>query len=165
MKPVWAIGGILALIAVGGAGLLASTKQITTPVIRENLRADRLAQIHELVPHHRYDNDLLEDTIQVRDQAHLGTSDPVTIYRARKAGKPVAVAFQAVAPDGYNGRIVLLLAIWADGDLAGVRAVAHQETPGLGDRIETSKSDWIKQFNGHSLGDPPLGKWKVAKDG
>ncbi|HKJ70289.1 MAG TPA: electron transport complex subunit RsxG [Gammaproteobacteria bacterium] len=165
MKQVWIVGGILALIAVVGAGLLAGTKEMTDPVIRANLEADRLKQMHELIPHHRYDNKLLRDTIQVRDAAHLGTSKPVTVFRARHNGKPVAVAFRAVAPDGYNGRIDLLVAVWRDGTLAGVRVINHAETPGLGDRIETSKSDWILQFRGHAMGDPPEEDWKVAKDG
>ncbi|MFA9459672.1 electron transport complex subunit RsxG [Thiohalorhabdus methylotrophus] len=164
MKQVWIVGGILALIAVVGAGLLAGTKQVTEPTIKANLRADRLAQLHELIPHGRYDNDLLQDTIKVRDQAHLGATAPITVYRARKDGEPSAVAFRTIAPDGYNGRIELLVAIWADGSLAGVRAISHAETPGLGDRIETAKSDWIRQFSGHSLGTPPAGEWKVEKD-
>ena len=165
MKQVWIVGAVLATIAVVGAGLLASTKQLTDPVIQANLRADRLNQLHELVPHDRYDNELLRDTIRVEDAAHLGTNKPVTVYRARQSGKSVAVAFRAVAPDGYNGRIDLLVAIWRDGTLAGVRVISHAETPGLGDQIETAKSDWITQFAGHSLGQPPADTWKVKKDG
>jgi electron transport complex protein RnfG len=165
MKQVGIVGGILALIAVIGAGLLAGTKQVTTPVIQSNLRADRLKQLHELIPETRYDNDLLKDTREVQDAAHLGTKNPVTLYRAREEGRPVAVAFRVVAPDGYNGKIQLLVAVWKDGTLAGVRAIAHGETPGLGDGIETAKSDWIHQFAGRSLGNPPRDQWQVEKDG
>jgi electron transport complex protein RnfG len=165
MKQVAVVGVILAAIAVVGTGLLAGTKELTDPVIRANLRADRLKQLNELIPHRRYDNELLRDTIEVQDAAHLGTGKPVTVYRARQQGRPVAVAFRAVAPDGYNGRIDLLVAIWRDGELAGVRVINHAETPGLGDQIETAKSDWITQFDGHALGDPPEDDWKVNKDG
>lgn len=165
MRQVAIVGSILALIAVVGAGLLAGTKQVTEPVITANLRADRLKQLNELIPHDRFDNDLLRDTREITDPAHLGTNEPVTVYRARKGGKPVAVAFRTVAPDGYNGKIDLLVAIWRDGELAGVRAINHAETPGLGDQIETSKNDWITQFAGHSLGEPPSDDWKVRKDG
>jgi electron transport complex protein RnfG len=165
MRQVGIVGGVLALIAIIAAGLLAGTKQVTTPAIEAELRADRLRQLHELIPDGRYDNELLQDTLQVKDAAHLGTAKPVTVYRARREGEPVALAFRAVAPDGYNGRIDLLVAIWADGTLAGVRAVSHAETPGLGDGIETAKSDWITQFAGRALGDPPRAEWKVVKDG
>ncbi|MFB6259826.1 MAG: electron transport complex subunit RsxG [Thiohalorhabdaceae bacterium] len=117
------------------------------------------------MPENRFDNELLRDTREVTDAAYLGTSKAVTVYRARKAGEPVAVAFRTIAPDGYNGQIELLVAIWSDGDLAGVRAINHAETPGLGDQIETAKNDWITQFAGHSLGSPPPEDWKVKKDG
>jgi electron transport complex protein RnfG len=39
------------------------------------------------------------------------------------------------------------------------------ETPGLGDKIEIAKNQWILDFNGKSLGHPPLEKWGVKKDG
>ena len=39
------------------------------------------------------------------------------------------------------------------------------ETPGLGDKIDEQKSDWILGFSGKSLGNPPEEKWKVKKDG
>ena len=41
----------------------------------------------------------------------------------------------------------------------------HRETPGLGDRVETSKSDWALQFNGRSLGDPVVEGWRIRRDG
>jgi electron transport complex protein RnfG len=165
MRQVWIVGAILAAIAAVGTGMLAGTKELTDPVIKANLRADRLRQLHELIPHDRFDNELLRDTIQVTDAAYLGTGKPVTVYRARKGGEPVGLAFRVVAPDGYNGRIELLVAIWRDGELAGVRVISHAETPGLGDQVETAKSDWITQFDGQALGQPPMDDWKVAKDG
>lgn len=164
-RQLFLVAAILALIAVVGAGLLAATKRITTPAINAELRADRLSQLQTLIPENRHDNQILDDTIKIKDPTYLGTSKPVTLYRAREDGDPVAVAFQTVAPDGYNGPIKLLVAIWADGTLAGVRAVEHSETPGLGDRIETAKSDWITQFKGHSLDDTAMEDWAVKKDG
>lgn len=165
MRQVGIVGGILALIAAVAAGLLAGTKEVTEPAIQANLQADRLKKLHELIPDERFDNELLRDTREVTEPTHLGTSEPVTVYRARKSGEPVAVAFRVIAPDGYNGRIALLVAIWSNGELAGVRAINHAETPGLGDQIETGKNDWITQFSGHSLGEPAEEEWQVSKDG
>ncbi len=70
-----------------------------------------------------------------------------------------------VAPDGYSGDIRLLVGILANGELAGVRVLNHRETPGLGDAIETRRSDWIRQFAGLSLDAPPANAWTVRKDG
>jgi electron transport complex protein RnfG len=70
-----------------------------------------------------------------------------------------------VVPDGYSGPIKLLVAVNYDGTLGGVRVISHKETPGLGDKIEESRSDWVLGFNGKSLTDPLLEKWKVKRDG
>ena len=73
--------------------------------------------------------------------------------------------FAAIAPDGYGGDIHVLVAVKSDGSLAGVRVLAHKETPGLGDLIDEDKSKWIFSFNGLSLGNPPEKQWKVKRDG
>jgi len=85
--------------------------------------------------------------------------------RAFKQQQLVAIIAAPTAPDGYNGSIKLLVAIRQNGDLMGVRVVAHQETPGLGDAIDSNKSNWIYSFNGRSLNNPELIDWKVKRDG
>lgn len=161
--------GIAALIltnfAMLGTGLVALTYTGTKDIIAENERAALLSNLNTLVSPDHYDNSLVEDSIQVIDPEFLGTSEPVTIYRAYKNGQPVAVLATPVAPDGYGGPIKLLVGVYADGTLAGVRVLSHQETPGLGDAIEASRSDWILDFTGKSMGNPTLENWKVKKDG
>ena len=88
-----------------------------------------------------------------------------TAYRARLQGEPVAVIFNSVAPDGYNGKIHLLVGVNIDASLAGVRVVKHAETPGLGDAIEIRKSPWIRGFDGKSLNNPDQAGWRVKRDG
>ena len=51
-----------------------------------------------------------------------------------------------------------------DGKALGVRVLKHTETPGLGDKIEVSKGDWVKSFDGKSLGNPAPEQWGVKKD-
>ncbi|MBI5462707.1 MAG: electron transport complex subunit RsxG [Gammaproteobacteria bacterium] len=156
---------VLLLFAVLGTGLVAFTYDSTRGVIAANARAKLLRDLNTLVPSDRYDNALLNDTLGVRDPALLGTQEPVTVYRARKNGQPVAAILAPIAPDGYSGDIKLLVAINADGTLAGVRVTAHRETPGLGDAIEAARSDWILKFAGRSLADPDEKHWAVKKDG
>ena len=111
-----------------------------------------------------HDNDLLADTLTLRDPELLGTTEAVTAYRARLHGQPVAVVLEPVAPDGYSGAIRLLIAVAPDGTVLGVRTVSHHETPGLGDFIDTRKSDWMQRFTGKSLGNPAAARWRVRKD-
>ena len=88
----------------------------------------------------------------------------ITIYRARKQGKVTGLAYE-IQGYGYSGEIRLMMGVAADGKLLGVRVLAHKETPGLGDKIETSKSKWIYDFEGKSLTSPSAEKWAVKKDG
>lgn len=156
---------VLGLFALGATSLLVLTWNLTVDRITEEERRARLEALYEIVPRDTHTNDMLEDTLRVTDPSALGVAGPVTVYRARREGDPHAVVMQVVAPDGYSGRIRLLVGIRYDGTLAGVRVVDHQETPGLGDKIEVDRTDWIFQFDGRSLGDPPETRWTVRKDG
>jgi electron transport complex protein RnfG len=156
---------ILLLFAVIGTALVSYTFDNTRERIAANERATLLRKLHRLILPEQHDNVLLDDAIAVHDETLLGTDEPVMVYRALKDGKPVALVIAAIAPDGYSGSIKLLVGINTDGTLSGVRAVAHSETPGLGDAIDEQRSDWIQQFNGASLEKPPLDRWKVRKDG
>jgi len=156
---------ILFLFAAIGTVLVAYTFNSTRERIAANEREALLRKLHLLIDPKRYDNKMFNDTLQARDEILLGTPDPVTVYRARNAGKPVAVVLTPVAPDGYSGKIKLLVGINDDGTLAGVRVVSHRETPGLGDGIEEDRSDWIYGFDGKSLENPPRDRWTVKRDG
>ncbi len=156
---------LLMLFAAAGAGLVGLTHDNTADIIRHNEQLALLHKLNMLVPSDKYDNDLLEDTIQVAPDKLLGTTGPSIVYRARKQNAPVAVVLAPIAPNGYGGAIKLLVGIYADGTLAGVRVVSHQETPGLGDAIEADRSDWITKFAGRSLSNMTAKQWKVKRDG
>lgn len=156
---------VLLLGAVLAFGAVSLVHEATRDEVAAAMRARELARFDEVLRGQRYDNDLLADTVLVRDAELLGSSEPVTAYRARLGQQPVAVILAPVARNGYSGPIELLVAIAPDGKLLGVRVTAHRETPGLGDGIETRKSAWIDSFTGHRLGSPPQPRWKVRKDG
>ncbi len=156
---------VLAGFAVLGVGLVAATHEATKARIAENHRRMLLRFMNQVIHPERYDNDILQDTIQVTDPRLAPRGEPVTVYRARIQGHPVAAVFTTVAPDGYNGRIELLVGVDVNGRITGVRVIDHHETPGLGDAIDIRKSDWVEQFRGRRLGDPPLKRWAVKKDG
>jgi len=156
---------ILAAFAAAGVLLVALTEAGTRERVAEVERQTLLRNLHAVVSPEVHDNDPTTDTIEVRAPAQLGTESPVTVYRARRAGQPVALILTPVAPDGYAGRIQLMVAVNYDGSVAGVRVLSHQETPGLGDLIEQRRSDWITRFNGRSLTNPKPEQWKVKRDG
>ena len=156
---------ILLLFAIVGTTLVAFTFDQTREQITANERATLLRKLHRLITPDQHDNMLLEDTVSVLDETLLGSDKPVMVYRARKDGEPVALVIAAIAPDGYSGSIKLLVGIRVDGTLSGVRVVVHRETPGLGDAIDETRSDWIHIFDNKSLQSPDVSRWAVKKDG
>ena len=158
-------GVFLSLFAVVGTTLVALTEYRTSAAIAENERQVLLRNLYALLPRDQLDNDIATDTLELPASTLLGTDDVSTMYRARLLGEPVAAIFNSVAPNGYNGKIHLLVGVYTDGSLAGVRVVKHAETPGLGDAIEIRKSPWINEFAGKSLVNPSQERWRVKRDG
>jgi electron transport complex protein RnfG len=164
LRHVLGAGILLWLFAAVGTSLVALTFEATEERIAENERQALLRKLHALIPPQQFDNELLEATRTLPASEGLGTQDPTTAYVARRGAEPVAVVLNPVAPDGYNGPIELLVGIYADGRVAGVRVTRHRETPGLGDAIDETRSDWIQGFEGKSLGLPGRERWTVTKD-
>jgi len=155
----------LGLFAAVGVFLVALTHAGTRDRIAEVERQALLRNLHAVIRPEAHDNDPTADVIEVQDPLFLGAEGPVPVYRARLAGQPVAAILTPVAPDGYAGAIRLIVAVYYDGTVAGVRVLSHRETPGLGDLLEERRSPWITRFAGCSLGDPPAEQWKVKRDG
>lgn len=161
---------ILFIFVISFTALLSGAYIWTKPALEASAAEEKMKLIDEVLPRIAYDNDLLRDTLEIPPSAALGLDEASTVYRARKGGQASAVVLEAIAPDGYSGKIRLLVAIAADGTLAGVRVTQHKETPGLGDYIEPKKDKnkarpWITQFNGLSLATVSSREWKVRKDG
>ena len=161
---------ILFIFVVIFTGLLSSAYLWTLPTIEAAASGEKMKLIDEVLPRRSYDNDLLKDTVRLAPTAALGHEESSTAYRARKGGKASALVLEAVAPDGYAGKIRLLIAVGADGALLGVRVTQHKETPGLGDYIEPKKDKnkehpWITQFDGLMPAATEERTWKVKKDG
>ncbi|MEQ1914281.1 MAG: electron transport complex subunit RsxG [Sideroxydans sp.] len=155
----------LAFFAVIGTAILAATFSLTHEAIENTIEAEKLKLISQIVPPSQYDNDILRDVKNVPADALLGTSAPTIAYIARLKEQPAAAIIEVVAREGYSGDIRLILAIRPNGELSGVRVLAHKETPGLGDYIDIGKSDWIKGFDGKSRITWGDAQWKVKKDG
>ena len=123
-----------------------------------------LKKLEAIVPPGSIGNDPIADRIEVQAIDLLGTTS-TDVYRVRKDGEPVALVLNPVVPDGYAGPIKLLVAVMKDGSLGGVRVVSHHETPGLGDKIEEQRTDWVLDFTGKSLAIPARTSGKSSATG
>lgn len=146
------------------AGTVSVTLWLTADQIEENRRLAAARWLHELAPPDRYDIDL-DHPLLLPAAPQLGHQQPFAAHLAWQNGEPALWLLPVIASGGYTGDIHLLVALNLKGQLAGVRVVEHRETPGLGDKIETAKSDWIHTFAGRSLTDPSPENWAVRRDG
>lgn len=156
---------VLGLFALITAALLAFTNLGTKDRIEAAKQEVAKRALLEIVPLERHNNDLLVDTLEI-PEAYWPTLgiEGGEINIARDGNKLVAVLIPAIAPDGYSGKIQMIIGINIDGTIAGVRIISHKETPGLGDKIDLKKHNWILSFNGKSLTNPKIESWKVKKD-
>jgi len=155
----------LLVFALIGTALLAITYQLTHDPIARSEEIEKLKLVTQIVPAETYDNDIIKDTAELAADKLLGNDDTTVAYIGRLKGQPSIAVLQVIAPDGYSGKIGLIIAIHSDGRIGGVRVISDKETPGLGDYIEIAKSKWITGFDGKSLDDPRDSDWKVKKDG
>ncbi len=158
-------GLILALFASVCVGLIAVTYYITRDTIAGEMKAALARTLNQLINASEYNNDVYHDCTLINNTELLGSNETLQAYRMRKDDEPIAVVLESIAPNGYSGKIRLVVGIYANGTIAGVRVTEHKETPGLGDKIEANKSDWILNFDGKSLQNPAIKKWRVKKDG
>lgn len=161
-------GGVMVAFTIVFTALMAFTYGATKDQIDASAAEEKMKLISEVLPPASYDNLLLDDYAALGPTRELGLDNGGRVYRARQAGQPAALILETTAPDGYSGRIDLIVAVRADGGVSGVRAVTHRETPGLGDYIDPKKdkdkkAPWITQFTG--LEAARLPQCKVKKDG
>ncbi len=156
---------LLAIFAIVCTGAIALISVLTRPIILEQEQIALQNNINELIKPDRYDNKIIETCFTVVDSELLGDEIPKQIFIATKYNEPVAALIQTSTFKGYSGEIKLLVGIYTDGTVAGVRINSHTETPGLGDKIQTNKSDWILSFDGQEYQDSADDNWEVKKDG
>ncbi len=164
-KRVWSAGLILAVIAAVCTSLVALTYSGTKTRIIANEQAWLEQSLKPALAGVEYDNNLIETTLTIALPHELPGNEPVLVYRALFNSEPVAALFVVTALDGFSGPIKLLIGIEAEGSVTAVRVLNHHETPGLGDFIDSTKSDWIDQFEDRSLVDPDRLLWALSRDG
>jgi electron transport complex protein RnfG len=161
--PAFISAIILAAFAILGSSLVGFSYESTHEQILQNQRETLRRQINEVFPEAQHDNIVIDDVVSIKDD-ELG-GDEVKVYRATLKQTPTGLIYSPVTADGYSGDILLTIAINENNQVTGVRVLQHKETPGLGDKIETRRSDWIKSFDGTSLTSPRSEKWAVKRDG
>lgn len=162
-------GLILAVFAIVTTGLIALTYFGTKDQIALQQQQKLLSILNEVIDESSYDNAIQLDCALVTSSELLGSDQPQHIYRATKQGQAVAAAIETTAPDGYSGKIQLVVGITSSqagsAKVAGVRVLEHKETPGLGDKIDLRISNWVLDFDNQIYNADMATNWAVKKDG
>ena len=164
-QPVWKSGVTLAVIASICTAMVALTWQLTIDRIEQNKTEWLERSLQPALAGLFFDSGVTESMLVIPQPHELPGKEAAIVYRVYAADEPVAALFVVTARDGYAGPIRLLIGVEMDGTVTGVRVLEHRETPGLGDRIETTKSDWVLQFDGRSLREPEPAGWAIHGDG
>lgn len=150
--------GLLAVICGIAAVLLVSTELYTRPLINQQIANDQNVLLNQVLDGTKPANNVFKD-----GQSYQFDGQSYDIFKVKNSQGEVVDYVVRGTTIGYGGAIQFLIGVDLDGVIKGVRIISHSETPGLGDKIELSKSKWILSFNQHSLANTPI--WGVKKDG
>ena len=158
-------GITLAMIAAICTSLVALTYHLTVDRIAANDKALLEQSLHPALSDIFYDSGVSESLLVLSPPHALPGSEKALIYRVYAQQEPVAALIVVTARDGFSGPIRILVGVDIEGIVTGIRILRHRETPGLGDKIVASRSDWVHQFAGRSIGDPEVTDWAIRRDG
>lgn len=149
---------LLAVSCTLAATLLVILEVVTKPVIELRIQEDQNALLNEVLNGQPFANQVFD-----HEQTITVSGSEYQLYRVRdENGSEISYVIKG-SQSGYSGDIQFLVGVNLQHQITGVRVISHTETPGLGDKIELSKDDWITRFNGRSLAN--TSGWAVKKEG
>jgi len=148
---------VLALVVVAIVATLALglTEQLTRQPIEDARKATLHKMLKQVLPAHA--NDVIAESFEF-----VAEHKEYRFYPAFDLeGHVLALAWNIIAPDGYAGKIQMVVGVEPNGHLFAMRVIQHRETPGLGDGIVDNQS-WLDAFSQRNLSNV---RWAVKKDG
>lgn len=152
----------LSLVCAIGSTSLGVIYALTKDTITEARRLQKQNVIQKVLP--AFDNDPLNDMAESPVDG-----DTIYFYKALQNGEWVGTAVETFTNKGFSGNIKLMVCFTPDGKIYSISVLEHNETPGLGDKMEVEKSldkntgkSWSSQFEGKN---PDEFRLLVKKDG
>jgi electron transport complex protein RnfG len=94
------------------------------------------------------------------------SGNEIKIFECLKEGELIGIAIESYSMLGFSGKIDIMIGFLPDGTITETVVLAHAETPGLGDKIDISKSNFPRQFWNKNIADLQTnGTIAVTKDG
>lgn len=143
---------IVTFVASAALGYLY---ELTKGPIAASKLAKQNTAIMQVVP--EFDNEPGEESYTM--DVDGGTLE---FFPAKRNGELVGTAVSTFTNSGFSGNFKIMVGFLPDGTIHNISVLEHKETPGLGDKMQKSKSNWSVQFNGKN---PANFQLKVTKDG
>ncbi len=152
MKPMIKITFTLAIVCTLAAAGLAAVNQVTQKAIKENSQKELQESLVKIFPAAEHFESVSLPTPSAGNLKEGKDFSLLELYQAKKGDNKIGYVFK-VGTQGYGGQITLLIAISTqDQKMIGMKILEHQETPGLGSEITSSR--FLNQFLEKPLTDP-----------
>jgi electron transport complex protein RnfG len=142
---------------IAGFAIATAHKYTEGPVAASKAAAFQNA-VRNVTP--EYDNNPIEEQFKVA----TSEGDSLTVFPVRKNDTSVGYAVESFSKNGFSGLIRVMAGFDAEGKLYNYSVLEHNETPGLGSKMEA----WFRQDKNRQniIGrDMTKGMLKVVKDG
>ncbi len=145
----------LFLVTLLSATILGFVYEMTKEPIAAARAAKQMEALQRVLP--QFNNDPVKEMYKKPVDG-----DTLYFFPARMDSVLVGTAVETFSPKGFSGMIRLMVGFLPDGTIKDVAVLEHKETPGLGEKMVRSKSDWSTQFRGKN---PKTFRLAVKKDG
>lgn len=141
MNQLIRFGLILGAICLVATLVLALTYEVTKPRIDEGMRGEESIALKSILPE--------------ADSFNEKKAGEIEYFDALKGNILIGYCIRVTA-NGYNGFMRILVGIDPNGAIKGLRVLEHQETPGLGAKVNEvlpgEKDPWfLRQFVGKNV--------------
>mgnify|MGYP002631946781 CR=1 FL=1 len=130
------------------AVLLASAYELSRDTIESNQQAYRVTVLERMM-----------------GDAGLSFTEQPGGFIVYQGDERYGTIYQTSTQQGYNGEIGLFVAVTDKPSIIRLRVLNHMETPGLGDKIDRSVSNWVDRFDGMSIDPANEKNWRLRQDG
>ena len=155
----------LAFIIIFCGGLLLVTFTNTNPRTQKETNLYEEKKLLEILSPYSFTNSIIKESITLPASTNAGIEEGSKAYLGKQNQEIIAILLPITVAEGYGGKIKMLVGISSKREILGTKILSHHETAGLGDKIETDKSNWIKSFRGRSIKNTNPNEWDVKKDG
>ena len=140
-ESIWRLVIVLTTISLVAALALTGVYALTKGPIEKGQKEKKEKALYAVLP--KFEGSVVDTVIMDAN------NEAVPVHLAiDKEGRRCGAGIETYTLKAFSGRFDLMVGFDADGVIVNTEVIKSAETPGLGDKINKSKSDFANQFNG-----------------